>query len=287
MKNDTRKNLGICILLGIMLLLIVFSFFGAWYTSYSSIISGSDMDSFDSSTYLTESTIIVKDIKTGTTTTNTCSHNDLKHLSEYTLIPGYVPGIFDIYNNTFLLMIIIIISTVLSLICFLFLFMNIGSKTLLRKLGVTLFISLLVISFIIILNFAIQYSLIQNESIQSVESLIGNEDLKGRFGFWSDVSYTDSDSSTSFNLISGPGYSWYLMVIVAILSIIGLMIVIKKPKNNTDTENLDDVQKNEEEKIEDKNLDTKGDSFAKFCPQCGVKLDGMPLFCFKCGYKLR
>jgi RNA polymerase subunit RPABC4/transcription elongation factor Spt4 len=39
--------------------------------------------------------------------------------------------------------------------------------------------------------------------------------------------------------------------------------------------------------LEDKNLDTKGDSFAKFCPQCGVKLDGIPLFCFKCGYKLR
>jgi len=41
-----------------------------------------------------------------------------------------------------------------------------------------------------------------------------------------------------------------------------------------------------EEKVEEK-FEKKEEIKTKFCPKCGVQIDGTPDFCFKCGYKMR
>jgi ribosomal protein S27AE len=48
--------------------------------------------------------------------------------------------------------------------------------------------------------------------------------------------------------------------------------------------------RNKEEENQKTYQDDKREEFlstTKFCPRCGVELEGNPYFCFKCGYKLR
>jgi hypothetical protein len=274
-----KKNLTVLVITVAILVLLLVSFFGVWYTSHVSIISGSSMGSFNGSSFLTEGKVIARDLKTGTSVSNTYNYNDIKHIVDYQNIPGYVPGIFDIYNNTFYIVMIIILISVLVLISNLLSIIHVGNKNLIRKVVVSLSLLLIVISILTTVYFVIHYTLVQNESIESVESLIGGSNLEGLVGFWSDVSYTDSTSQVSLHMNSGPGYAWYLMIIVVILSIISYCVIRKNPLEEL---SINDT-KNKSKKQQSPNPPKK----INFCRNCGVELEGYPGYCFKCGYKLR
>ena len=268
-----KKNLTAIVIAVVVLVLTLVSFFGVWYNAHYSLISGSTMISYDTSNFLTEGKAIVKDLKTGTYSSNTLNYNDIQHIVDYNNIPGYVPGIFDIFNNTFYIMMIIILISVSVLVCYLLLFMPVINKNLIRKVGVSLSLLLGIVSILTIIYFAIHYTLVQNESIESVESLISGSNLEGMVGFWSDVSYTEPITKVSLHINSGPGYAWYLMIIGAILSIISYGVIRKKP-----------IEEPSSDDFEEKNINEKKTSF---CPKCRNELEGTPKYCYKCGAKLK
>ena len=178
------------------------------------------MHYYGASYFLTEATMNVKDLKTGTSTSYSSNYNDLK--APYQYIPGNTFSIFDIFTNTFYIMIIIILISILVIICYSLLFSSITNKNLIYRVGVNLSILLTILFILAIIYFALHLTLVQNESSKSVEN------LEGMVGFWCDVSYNIPSTDLSIYLNSGPGYAWYLMIICAILSVIGYGFIRKK-----------------------------------------------------------
>ena len=223
-----KKNLTALIIAIVILVLTLISFFGVWYGSHFSVIIGSSMNSYDNINFLTEGEVVVKNLFTGKSTSSTYSYNDIENFVDYQDIPGFVPSIFDIYNNTFYIMIIFVLISVFALICYLLLFAPIGNTNLILKVGGGLSLFIFIVSIFTICYFAIHYTILQNESVESIENLIGGSGLKGLLGFWSDLYYTEPITNISLSYNSSPGYAWYLMVLNSILSIIGFAVVMKK-----------------------------------------------------------
>jgi len=223
-----KKNLTALIIAIVILVLTMVSFFGVWYGSHFSLIIGSSMNSYDNINFLTEGEVEVKNLFTGISKSSTYNYNDIENLVDYQDIPGFVPSVFDIYNNTFFIMIILVLISVFALICYLLLFAPIGNTNSILKVGGGLSLLIFIVSIFAVCYFAIHYTILQNESIESIENLIGGSGLKGLLGFWSDLSYTEPITNISLSYNSSPGYAWYLMILNSILSIIGFAVIMKK-----------------------------------------------------------
>ena len=223
-----KKNLTALVISIAILVLTMVSFFGVWYSSHFSLIIGSSMNSYDNINYLTEGKVVVKNLFTGKSGSSTYNYNDIESFVDYQDIPGFVPSIFDIYNNTFYIMIILVLISVFALICYLLLFAPIVNTNSILKVGGGLSLLIFIVSIFSVCYFALHYTILQNESIESVENLIGGSDLKGLLGFWSDLYYTEPITNISLSYNSSPGYAWYLMILNAILSIISFAVIIKK-----------------------------------------------------------
>ena len=223
-----KKKLTAIIIAFAILVLTLISFFGVWYSSHFSLMIGSSMNSYDNINFLTEGEVEVKNLFTGISKSSTYNYNDIENLVDYQDIPGFVPSVFDIYNNTFFIMIILVLISVFALICYLLLFAPIGNTNLILKVGGGLSLLIFIVSIFAVCYFAIHYTILQNESIESIENLIGGSGLKGLLGFWSDLYYTEPITNISLSYNSSPGYAWYLMVLNSILSIIGFAVIMKK-----------------------------------------------------------
>ena len=223
-----KKNLTALIITIAILLSTMISFFGVWYSSHFSLIIGSSMNSYDNINFLTEGEVLVKNLFTGKTKSSIYNYNDIENFLDYQDIPGFATSVFDIYNNTFYIMIILVLISVFALICYLLLFIPLVNTNSILKVGGGLSLLIFIVSIFTICYFAIHYTILQNESIESIENLISGSDLKGLLGFWSDLSYTEPITNISLNYNSSPGYAWYLILLNAILSIISYVVVIQK-----------------------------------------------------------
>ena len=101
-----KKNLKSLIIAIAVFIITLLSFFGVWYASHFSIMIGISNNSYNNLNFLTEGKVVVKNLFTGTSTSNIYNYEDIKHIVDYQHIPGFVPDMFNIYKNTFYSMII-------------------------------------------------------------------------------------------------------------------------------------------------------------------------------------
>ena len=278
-----KKNLTALIIVVTVLILTLVSFFGVWYNAHVSIISGTNMVGVDDSFYLTKGDVVTQDLKTGTSTSNTYNYNDMELILDSLNSPLIPSGIFGMYNIVFYLMIIIFLISVMTLICCLWFVIH--NNNLIRNVVAILSVVLCVFSFLTIVYFALQYEFLQRDTLENFGNLV--TDFTGNADFWSNAVYTVESPQMSVSYHSGPGYAWYLMIVIGILSMISYSVIIKKSDEKLPINNAKNKSVNQQPHLIQPQPIQQSPTREFFCPNCGTKLDGFPAFCFKCGYKLR
>ena len=204
MKKDMLSLIGMFI--GLVLILV--ALFGPWY---SMNIEHSETETdYNQDAYLTK--METKGKLFGYDITNSSSYADA----------GNFEG-KHIFDNTLYLTIVTLVASILALIGLLGVMFHFGKSNMMRKLcaifGVITFV-LAVVSSIYFMN---EFSN-QAEETASAYSDLSGEDMPD-IGFWFSKSGEESEISM------GPGYSWYLMIVAGIITLLSPVILLKKNKN--------------------------------------------------------
>ena len=133
-----------------------------------------------------------------------------------------------IFDNTLYLTIGTLVASILACIGLLGVMFHFGKSSMMRKLCVIFGVITFVLAVVTSIYFMNEFTNQAAEEISSVYSEISGEETLN-IGFW--FSWSGKQGEISM----GPGYSWYLMIIAGIITLISPVILLKKQKPTTKT----------------------------------------------------
>jgi len=207
-----KKDIFALISMVIGLILILVSLFGPWY-SISITNSENDTD-YSQDSYLTK--METKGKLFGYDITNSSSYADA----------GNFEG-KHIFDNTMYLTIGVLFASILAFIGLLGVMFHFGKTNTVRKICALFGIITFILAVMTISYFMVEFTNQAEETASTYSEISGEETLD--IGFWF------SKSSEGSKISTGPGYSWYLMIIAGIITLIFPVILLIKQKPTTET----------------------------------------------------
>jgi len=207
-----KKGIPALICMILMLMFIVVTLFGPWYgisDKSGMVASGyvTNVNLYESTLYLTSATTTSyqynSDFGKVNQTTQTMSYTDARKQAE---LAGGDTSLFDIFNITFYLAIFALIIAISALVSQLGYVFNFGKPNTMRKLAMIFCSIAFILIIVVVLYFAVTVPGAMKSGLR----------LENDIGFW--YSYSDV-------LSVGPGYSWYLMLIGAILAFVSFIFI--------------------------------------------------------------
>ena len=130
----------------------------------------------------------------------------------------------DYLNNTFYLTIIIFIIVIFSLVSLICYFRGFGNKNLMLKISLVFGISTFILLIVTAYYFMVETVNQIQDSKSAYFSISGSQDTLQDIGFWWNTNLNGA------KLSAGPGYSWYLVIAVAVIFLIALIMLFVKQK---------------------------------------------------------
>jgi len=240
-------------LLIIVLIFIIVSLFGPWYSHRVSLSSSEGINSIELTSYLRYGSYKLQSNEK--TASMDIVYGDLNENTNVDLKDIYI---FDIVYYLTIITLIICLLAIIFICPFLF---NVYKPNSIHKIltGLGFFTILILIS--IIIFFAVSTHMTIHDNITGYEL--------ANLNFWTDT--TINYQGNSLRSITGPGYSWYLMICSVIFYIPAMFFL----RNDLKYENL---------KIRTGSKNVLQSSDTKYCPRCRNTTSFSSRYCNKCGW---
>lgn len=228
MKKDIFTLIGFIV----VLILILVSFFGPWYTTNTkykmeSLAPPSDFNMTHSPSYYEETDYTVGYYLTKIQMKGTMFDKDLEQSIDYSLYkqqlkqaPAWaqtspMTNIFDIFDYTMSITVAVILVSILALICTIVTILPIKYHKTMRNLGIIFGTITCILAIAAVIYFMLEWNNMLSEWSTYVISEYDSSSPSelADMGFW----YSYSSNGGEYSM--GPGFAWYLMIIAGIIAL--------------------------------------------------------------------